>query len=367
MIKVKGQKASPEQIRNMKTIIAVGRKMKAPPAVIHAALMTATQESTLRNLNGGDRDSRGLFQQRPSQGWGTPAQVTTPSYAARKFYERAIPEYRKGTKDKTVLSQAVQRSAYPDAYRQWQREAGQNLRSLSKGAVSVSDGPKPKGKGNVPFDLEGPEKPSQRAAYKDMFVQRLMNKSTKPLWKDIVDTKLGHDSAVKEWEQQDAAFQDLVSTAETSDSDGGPGVQLPGGKLNIGPGGGWQGTERPIRNLYQWAAQGVPNTNVTSEKRGNPSPVAGTNSDHYVGNKNAFAYDIAVPGHQQPTPQLDKIASRMVRVLSRLDPNQKEIRNWGPKGGNFSATVNGIRYQLIWRSNTGGNHYNHINVGARRV
>ena len=50
------------------------------------ALMTAAQESTLRNLEYGDRDSLGLFQQRPSMGWGTPAQVRDPAYAAAAFY-----------------------------------------------------------------------------------------------------------------------------------------------------------------------------------------------------------------------------------------------------------------------------------------
>ena len=132
-VTVKGKRAGKDQIANARAIIRVGQQMGAPPAVIQAALMTATQESTLRNLNHGDRDSRGLFQQRPSQGWGTPQQVTNPQYAARQFYQRAIPAYKKGTRDLTVLSQSVQRSAYPDAYRQWQREAGATMAALSGG------------------------------------------------------------------------------------------------------------------------------------------------------------------------------------------------------------------------------------------
>jgi hypothetical protein len=76
------------------------------------------QESSLRNLNHGDRDSLGLFQQRPSQGWGTPAQVTDPAYAARKFYDgldevdgwERLPLWQ--------AAQAVQRSGHPHRLRQ---------------------------------------------------------------------------------------------------------------------------------------------------------------------------------------------------------------------------------------------------------
>ena len=84
---------SDEQRRNATTIVATARDMGAPPRAWLVALATAMQESTLHNLNYGDRDSLGLFQQRPSQGWGSPSQVTDPVYATKQFIDHllAIP------------------------------------------------------------------------------------------------------------------------------------------------------------------------------------------------------------------------------------------------------------------------------------
>jgi hypothetical protein len=107
---------SAEQKQNAQTIINVGRQRGASERDIQIALMTAMQESGLRNLNHGDRDSLGLFQQRPSQGWGTPAQVTDPNYAANKFYDHLLRLPNRDNMRLTEAAQAVQRSAYPEAY-----------------------------------------------------------------------------------------------------------------------------------------------------------------------------------------------------------------------------------------------------------
>jgi hypothetical protein len=107
---------SAEQKQNAQTIINVGRQRGASERDIQIALMTAMQESGLRNLNHGDRDSLGLFQQRPSQGWGTPAQVTNPEYAANKFYDHLLRLGNRDNMSLTAAAQAVQRSAYPNAY-----------------------------------------------------------------------------------------------------------------------------------------------------------------------------------------------------------------------------------------------------------
>lgn len=106
-----------EQLRNAQVIYRVGKQMGMSVRDIQIALITAMQESSLRNLNYGDRDSLGLFQQRPSQGWGTVAQVTDPVYASRKFYStlKGLGE-RRYDMSMTQAAQAVQRSAYPDAY-----------------------------------------------------------------------------------------------------------------------------------------------------------------------------------------------------------------------------------------------------------
>ncbi|MGZ4506929.1 MAG: hypothetical protein ACXVX8_16430 [Blastococcus sp.] len=108
-----------EQVTNARTIAAVARDRGLPDRAIVIALATAQQESHLRNLDYGDRDSLGLFQQRPSQGWGTPAQVRDPVHAAGKFYDHLVkvPGWEKG--DLTTVADTVQRSAFPLAYRQW--------------------------------------------------------------------------------------------------------------------------------------------------------------------------------------------------------------------------------------------------------
>jgi len=111
---------SDEQRQNAATIVAVGKELDAPPRAWLVALATAMQESTLRNIDYGDRDSLGLFQQRPSQGWGTPAQVTDPQYSSRIFYERLLQSPGWEQKTVTKAAQDIQRSAFPDAYAKWE-------------------------------------------------------------------------------------------------------------------------------------------------------------------------------------------------------------------------------------------------------
>jgi hypothetical protein len=114
---------SPEQADNAATITAVGLRLGMPDHAVTVALATALQESKLTNLTGGDRDSAGLFQQRPSQGWGTFAQVTDPVYASTAFYGhlRKISGWR--TLSVTEAAQRVQHSGAPEAYAQWESEA----------------------------------------------------------------------------------------------------------------------------------------------------------------------------------------------------------------------------------------------------
>lgn len=115
----------PDQLANAATIVAVGREMGVSDRGLVVGVATAMQESTLRNLDHGDRDSLGLFQQRPSQGWGTPAQVTDPRYAARKFYDGLLKIPGWDRMPVTVAAQAVQRSGFPSAYAKWENAAAQ--------------------------------------------------------------------------------------------------------------------------------------------------------------------------------------------------------------------------------------------------
>ncbi len=112
-----------EQAENAATISAVGTSRKMPERAVTIALATALQESGLRNIKHGDRDSVGLFQQRPSQGWGTVEQIMDPVYSAGKFYDhlKDVPGYSR--LPLTVAAQKVQRSGFPQAYAKHEPDA----------------------------------------------------------------------------------------------------------------------------------------------------------------------------------------------------------------------------------------------------
>jgi hypothetical protein len=108
-----------DQAANAALVSAVAVRRGLPPRAATIALATAMQESKLRNIGHGDQagpDSRGLFQQRPSQGWGTAEQVMDPYYSTGAFYDALvkIPGYE--SLEITAAAQRVQRSAYPQAY-----------------------------------------------------------------------------------------------------------------------------------------------------------------------------------------------------------------------------------------------------------
>jgi len=105
-----------EQAENASIIAAVAERRGLPARAITIAIATAIQESKLQNLEGGDRDSVGIFQQRPSQGWGSPHQLLNPYYATNAFYDALIRVDGYEEMQITEAAQAVQRSAFPDAY-----------------------------------------------------------------------------------------------------------------------------------------------------------------------------------------------------------------------------------------------------------
>jgi hypothetical protein len=114
---------SPEQTSHATTIAAVGKRMGMPDHAVSVALAAALQESKLQNLQYGDRDSLGLFQQRPSQGWGSETEVLTPHYAAGAFYRRLARIRGWESLPVTTAAQRVQHSGAPLAYAQWEHEA----------------------------------------------------------------------------------------------------------------------------------------------------------------------------------------------------------------------------------------------------
>ncbi|WP_406431924.1 C40 family peptidase [Streptomyces sp. NBC_00631] len=127
------------QISNAATIQATGVAMKVPARGQVVALATALQESRLRNLDYGDRDSLGLFQQRPSQGWGSAAEIRQPVYASTKFYEALLKVSGRQSMTVAQAAQAVQKSGYPEAYAQWEPLASALQKAIAK-SLSQKDG-----------------------------------------------------------------------------------------------------------------------------------------------------------------------------------------------------------------------------------
>ncbi len=127
------------RMANARTIVAqsLHKHMGVRSAVI--AVATAMQESTLENIKFGDRDSLGLFQQRPSCGWGSAAQITTPAYAADAFLN-ALREHQKADPTWAAqplwsTAQSVQESGFPYAYAKWEAQAAQLVSSIARHMV----------------------------------------------------------------------------------------------------------------------------------------------------------------------------------------------------------------------------------------
>lgn len=134
-----GRQFSPEQMKNAAIIASVGSGMGMSARDIQIGIMTAIAESGLVNVNYGDRDSLGLFQQRPSMGWGTPKQVTNPRYAARAFFGPLKAHGERTDETPWLAAQHIQRSAFADGsnYREWWAAA----QAIFKSGLSKRSGP----------------------------------------------------------------------------------------------------------------------------------------------------------------------------------------------------------------------------------
>ncbi|HWB36130.1 MAG TPA: M23 family metallopeptidase [Rugosimonospora sp.] len=135
---------SAEQVHNAAIIVQVGQQYPTPPRAWVIAIATALQESNLHNYGDlgshNDHDSLGLFQQRPSQGWGTPEQIMDPVYSSRKFYQKLLTVPNWQNLPLTRAAQAVQRSAYPDAYAKHEALATLVVNTLTNGAAQSAIG-----------------------------------------------------------------------------------------------------------------------------------------------------------------------------------------------------------------------------------
>lgn len=152
------------QLDNARIIVGVAAQLRLPARAAVIAVATAQQESGLRNLAYGDRDSLGLFQQRPSAGWGTPEQILDPIHAATQFYNHLIAIPGWAALPLTVAAQAVQRSAYPDAYAHWEPLAAAAVAwALGRPDAGLNcpngddSGPTAGGNGGYPPETMGPD------------------------------------------------------------------------------------------------------------------------------------------------------------------------------------------------------------------
>jgi hypothetical protein len=138
-----------EQLQNASTIATVGRNMGMTTRDIEIGIMTAITESMLRNIKGGDRDSVGLFQQRPSQGWGSVSQIMDPNYSAGKFFSTLKGVKGRNSLDPWMAAQKVQRSAFSDGsnYQKYWDEAMAIFTGMGNGTM---------GQGNVMAGPFGP-------------------------------------------------------------------------------------------------------------------------------------------------------------------------------------------------------------------
>jgi cell wall-associated NlpC family hydrolase len=109
-----------EQRAIVDQIIAIGKQRHLPPRAWQIAIQAGMTESRLHNLHYGDRDSLGIFQMRPSQGWGSVAQITDPVYEINKFYDKLLMVPGWETQRPGDSAQDIERSAFPARYHQWE-------------------------------------------------------------------------------------------------------------------------------------------------------------------------------------------------------------------------------------------------------
>lgn len=147
---------APDQASNAAAITAIAVKRGLPPRAASIAIATAMQESKVRNVRFGDRDSLGLFQQRPSQGWGTAEQILDPEYATNTFYDALVKVEGYADLPIAEAAQAVQRSAAGSAYAQHEPQA--------RATASVLSGQTPGGIGCALRDPRPPGDPRALAA-----------------------------------------------------------------------------------------------------------------------------------------------------------------------------------------------------------
>lgn len=321
---------TPEQRRNIQLALRMtrGDSRRVRLALLEAGLV----ESSWRHLHYGDRDSQGVLQQRPSQGWGP--YIRGPrgvQQDIQDFLVRARRADRGFRGSPGQLAQAVQRSAFPGRYDERAGEAQALLGSRMGSSPGMRLAGRLRGSQSVPGASQPAAGPNPVFAYLQQTSQELAA-GRMPDSNSLIGALV---EARQYAEQPSYEAQTVAERAQ-------------GGAAPIRPGGGWGGSKGVASGLV-----GGLGLAATSEKRERMSTASGGVSDHWVGSKNAYAYDLG--GN---TAQMDRAAVNLARRLGI--PYRR--------GRPLEATINrnGYRIQVLYRTNTGGNHYDHIHVGVRR-
>ena len=335
------------QLRNARIIINEGRKRTKglPPSaarkVILSGLATGLVESNLENLNYGDRDSLGVFQQRSS--WGSPSQRQNVRYAANKYLDQAVPNANKFS-HVGELAQSVQRSAYPGKYQQRVNDAKAILRDImgSEGVERV--------KGFTTVTVKGkPETVDKHSALVDSLLAGGTGTPGSVLGraKHNVDSGNYTTAAIPDSTERVAKYEKLARPKET--------VSV--GRVHYDPAGMANG-KKPAKQLTSFLKvaagyHGEP-LNVGTTTNHNVMTSSGNLSDHPSGN----AADIPATGRTG-----DRIATSVFRAAGW---SAAKARAAARKGGVYNIQLpNGQRLQVLWKTRVGGNHYDHVHVGLK--
>jgi hypothetical protein len=314
-----------ERMSNARKIKRVGMKMGANPKQMLAAIEAGLVESNLRDLPYGDRDSVGVFQQRPSQGWGPPGEGVKKD--ARQFFKAAMGVNAKGM-TAGQLAQAVQRSAFPERYDERKGQAQNVLAKLGGGDTSgqpLTD--------NITMQRR---QVLNKAKYEEARRRSVAGSLLAQHRPDSVAARvLGTEAP----DPQDFMDEELVRNR----------VRNRGSSPDQSQATGIAGDPDATVKMYSKLAHRL-GLETTSGKRDIVHTSSGNVSDHYRGNRDANARDWAGP------PQaMEELARRIAKRLGVEDYEPGQISN---------VNRDGLRYQLIYGT---PDHQDHVHLGAARV
>ncbi|MCC2307038.1 hypothetical protein [Cellulomonas chengniuliangii] len=236
---------SPEQAGNAALLSSTAIRRGLPARAVTIAIATALQESRLINIDYGDRDSVGLFQQRPSQGWGAVEQIMDPVYSTNAFYDGLVKVQGYEQLPITEAAQAVQRSGFPDAYAQHEgrsRAWASALTGFSPGALTCTLR-EPSGPGSAPAFTARVERdygalPASSSTGEDGITTVVLD--TTPLAHGVTGDQERFAWAVAQWSVAVAAEQQVTRVSvdgETWSRDTGAwapaGRVLPAGEVRV--------------------------------------------------------------------------------------------------------------------------------------